>query len=376
MEFMGQGGFVWWFGVVEDVDDPLKLGRVRVRIFGYNPENKKSLPTADLPWAHPLQDITSASISGIGRTPTGIVAGSHVFGFFRDGLNAQQPVVMFSVGGIPQEIADKKKGFNDPSGKYPTQEYIDAKHSDLNFLATGEKTDKTVIETRKKGKKKDVSVALDSQDKEKWTEPDSPYKPKYPKNKVFATESGMVEEWDDTPGKERHHTYHPSGSFEEVANGWEKDPNGTRVHNVKGNNYEIVAGDDFIHIKGSARITIDGSSKIYIGAGEDKGDLNIQVDRDVNFYVTGNVRGTVEGNVDWKVKGNYREIIEGDKYSLVTGNSVTETDKNFVFKANGDGVFKTAGGSDLHLSGSSKAIKLNSPRATNSDPKAFRGDRL
>ena len=30
------GEFVWWQGVVEDRDDPLKLGRCRVRIVGYH----------------------------------------------------------------------------------------------------------------------------------------------------------------------------------------------------------------------------------------------------------------------------------------------------------------------------------------------------
>ena len=373
MNIMGQDGFVWWFGVVEDTDDPLKLGRVRVRIFGYHPENKKALSTADLPWSHPLQDITSASISGVGRSPTGLVSGSHVFGFFRDGLNAQQPVVMFSVGGIPDEIANKKFGFNDPSGTYPTKEYVDKKHSDVNFLATGENTDKTVIEDRKKNKKKDVSVALDSNGAEKWTEPESPYKPKYPKNKVFATESGMVEEWDDTKDKERHHTYHPSGSFEEVANGWEKDPKGTRVHKVMGNNYEILAGDDFVHIKGTARITVDGSAKIYIGAGEDSGDLNIQVDRDVNLFVTGNVRGTVEKNVDLTVKKKYRETIEDSRYFKVNGDFVVEADGNIVLKSGKNAVVKTAKNSDVFLSGEAPSIKLNSPRG-GSDPTVPDGD--
>ena len=32
--FMGLGGFLWFFGVVEDRQDPLKVGRLRVRIVG------------------------------------------------------------------------------------------------------------------------------------------------------------------------------------------------------------------------------------------------------------------------------------------------------------------------------------------------------
>ena len=44
------GDFVWWQGVVEDRNDPLKLGRCRVRILGYHTDNKQDIPTATLPW--------------------------------------------------------------------------------------------------------------------------------------------------------------------------------------------------------------------------------------------------------------------------------------------------------------------------------------
>jgi hypothetical protein len=56
--FLGHDGFIWWIGVVEDIDDPLTLGRCKVRCFGYHPAIKENaVPTEDLPWAlaiHPL----------------------------------------------------------------------------------------------------------------------------------------------------------------------------------------------------------------------------------------------------------------------------------------------------------------------------------
>ena len=74
--FLGQDGFIWFVGVVEDRADPTFTGRVRVRCLGYHTENKIDLPTTDLPWAMPMLPITSSGISGIGQTPLGLVEGS------------------------------------------------------------------------------------------------------------------------------------------------------------------------------------------------------------------------------------------------------------------------------------------------------------
>ena len=49
--FMGLDGFVWFTGVVEDRNDPDKLGRVRVRCLGFHTEDLLDIPTKDLPWA-------------------------------------------------------------------------------------------------------------------------------------------------------------------------------------------------------------------------------------------------------------------------------------------------------------------------------------
>ena len=113
---MGKDNFIWWQGVVEDVDDPLFLGRCRVRVLGTHTEEKsdKGIKTEDLPWAYPIQPITSAAISGMGFSPSGVVPGTWVIGFFRDGENAQEPIMIGSIGGIPEKTADRETGFNDP----------------------------------------------------------------------------------------------------------------------------------------------------------------------------------------------------------------------------------------------------------------------
>lgn len=95
--FLGQDGFIWWIGVVEDVNDPLRLGRCRVRCFGYHPPKKDvAVPKDDLPWAI---SIHSPNTPNLYATPN---EGDWVVGFFLDGPNAQEPAIMGYIPGIPQ----------------------------------------------------------------------------------------------------------------------------------------------------------------------------------------------------------------------------------------------------------------------------------
>lgn len=115
VDYISKNQFVWWQGVVEDVHDPMKIGRVRVRVVGYHNPNKEDLPTNDLPWALPIMPITSASITGIGSSCTGLVPGSVVIGFFRDGQLAQQPIIFGSIPGAPLEgPPGSSYGYGDP----------------------------------------------------------------------------------------------------------------------------------------------------------------------------------------------------------------------------------------------------------------------
>lgn len=88
-------------GVVENRNDPHKLGRCQVRIVGLHTDDKTILPTDDLPWAYPMQPVTSAAISGIGTAPVGPVPGTWVVVMFRD-EDLQQPIMLGTVGGVPQ----------------------------------------------------------------------------------------------------------------------------------------------------------------------------------------------------------------------------------------------------------------------------------
>ena len=88
----------WFIGVIEDINDPLRLGRVRVRIRGVHTPQQDEIQTGDLPWAQTVIPTTEGGVSGIGRS-SNLQPGAEVFGFFLDGKASQIPLV---VGSIPK----------------------------------------------------------------------------------------------------------------------------------------------------------------------------------------------------------------------------------------------------------------------------------
>ena len=122
--FMGMDGFIWFTGVVEDRNDPSQLGRVRVRCVGYHTDDKERIPTADLPWAHVMHPVTDPSMNGMGNTPSFMVEGTWVVGFFMDAEDKQQPVIIGTLPGVPDESPNTSKGFYDPTGTYPKSDFL------------------------------------------------------------------------------------------------------------------------------------------------------------------------------------------------------------------------------------------------------------
>ena len=279
--FMGKDGFQWFVGVVEDRQDPQKLGRVRVRCLGYHTEIHEDLKTADLPWAHPMNPITSATVSGLGQTPLGPVEGTWVVGFFSDGADAQQPIIMGTLPGVPNQLPTKDgdKGFQDRlNANYP--KYID--ESDVNRLAVNAKDSTTAPGTtstetnphptltlRRADRDLAVGVAntdattvvddvVNADDGKNWDEPETTYNAVYPYNHVYETEGGHLREYDDTVGAKRIHERHSSGTGYEIAD------DGTKITRVKQDNYDIISADDYCHIQGTARHTIDGGLRVKV----------------------------------------------------------------------------------------------------------------
>jgi hypothetical protein len=332
--FLGFDQFVWFQGVVEDRIDPLKLGRLRVRILGLHTENKNKIPTNELPWAYPITPITNSAMNGIGDTPMGPVEGTWVVGFFRDGENCQEPVVFGTMVGIPQKRPNPAIGFSDPFDFYPEDEYL--KESDVNRLARNEKIIDTVIQQRKDKLVRNIPVALEGvsengdarqeSDDTSWSEPTPIYDAKYPFNRVFQSESGHIKEWDDTKGKTRIHEYHQLGTFYEI---YEVDEEGEKKANkltkVNGENYSIILGDDHVYISGSCNVTVDGRINIYAG-----NDINIEANEKANIVVKGDASVYCHKNLSMVVEKDMNLDVGGDLNISADNIRVTATNNYTV----------------------------------------------
>ena len=93
----------WGMGIVEDINDPLRAGRVRVRVYGLHDVSDAELPYIDLPWSQVMLPVTEAGISGVGTSPTGLVVGSMVYGVFLDGDDKQNFMVLGTVAGTSRQ---------------------------------------------------------------------------------------------------------------------------------------------------------------------------------------------------------------------------------------------------------------------------------
>lgn len=310
--------FIWWTGVVESRADPLFMNRVKVRCFGWHTEDTSKLPTADLPWAHVVLPTTASGNSGIGETVHGLVEGSWVFGFFKDGKAAQDPVVLGAIVGVNQGEADITKGFYDPTGTYPRSgtdgvgdDYT--QETDVNKLARG--TGNTIVAAREAIRRAlFTDIASGSEYAATFDEPENTSNPVYPLNKVKETESGHLFETDDTPGAERIVTYHKAGTYDEVQ------ASGTKVVRVVGNSYQLTAGSNYIYVKGDVNMQVDGNMSQSIGK-----NYNLEVGGNWNIKVGGNEVETVEGNIFSSAGDSISSTATTGSYNLTSAKDTVVT---------------------------------------------------
>ena len=359
---------ITFYGIVEDRNDPLMVGRVRVRIHGIHTDEKILISTPDLPWCQVILPTTSAGLSGMG-TGHGLVEGSTVFGYFRDQAK-QDPIVLGVAAGIPQagykeDVTDAlltrsiEKGFNDPraltvdgykdtpEAPNPTQDSrrgwglttaMDTapkfpKELKINYDNTGSTieeleltedmlpyyplyTDDSDYSAYARGSVLDHKIKgdiLHPQTQQILSHlEDVDAAPVYPYNKVHQSESGHVFEIDDTLGKERINVHHRSGTFHEIH------ADGSEVTRIVNNNYTAILKDDKLYVAGNADLQV-GHGNVNITVNTGNVDMKV---------MKGNVTSEItEGNLKADILKGTTDVLSEGKITI-TGNNTTEIISN------------------------------------------------
>lgn len=203
-------------GRVVDVNDPLQMGRVRVRVSPMFTD----LPVADIPWAIPAWPLGSAGLdAGHVNVPP---AGTPVWVFFDAG--DQHHPNYWAVAGAAKD-----------NGKTP-----------LTPEESRQKSGKAWA-SKLKALVKNIAKAKGGA----WSEPEprDPAKSKYPLNRVYKTPGGMLVEIDDTPGARRINLYHAADSWLEF------DETGTTILHTAGDAVRVTLKDERVFVKENFDLT-------------------------------------------------------------------------------------------------------------------------
>jgi hypothetical protein len=489
---VGKEGFIWWVGVVEDRQDPLFLGRVRVRIVGEHTENKQEIPTEHLPWASYVVHHDD------GNNVSGLKEGDWVVGFHMDGLEGQKPCIMGKLHGIPEDqapldIGGDDVGFYDPTpddllecgsvprppemcpvqpltpeeilglnedasqdeeeeedtaikpGRFGDPAKLPGTNSAFGVLAADEaerkKENQNLPEEEQKpykfdldldGKFSEVDADLLNWDANRnreldpaeqraketlnfgrfvgyfpvgvagaalsryplsnrlnestvsrlarneeelqhpivelkkgdlasaetashinpgfgtseaslgtpFEEPETPYDAKYPHNKVYESESGHAIEIDDTPGKERLHRYHRSGTFEEIH------PIGTRVSKIVDDNFQLITKNHYHHTLESTNITADTDIREKALA-----SFTMQSGTAMNMEVGGKLNQSIGEDKNVIIKGDGWTFIAGEKTLYIDKATKVFIKDKLSVKAEGDIAFESGGNMMIKAAG-------------------------
>ena len=173
-----------------------------------------------------------------------------------------------------------------------------------------------------------------------FKEPVSSYKGEYPYVHTMETESGHIQEFDDTPGQERYRLVHPTGTYEEVS------PSGRRTRKTVDNLYDITNADGNFLVAGDKKTNVGGSEIYY-----NMDNRLHQIDGSNTIFVRGDETKTVEGNGTILVKGNVTIVVEGNADITVKGDATTLVEGNQTNTVNGNLSWKVAGTVDWDVGG-------------------------
>lgn len=252
---------------------------------------------------------------------------------------------------------DTQNGFGDPRGQYPKQSL--GGKPDTNPLAVGINSPHIQNNPTSQGANQEslssgaspaAKNALRKRDIPKagrnggsWSQPKTAYAAQYPFNKVTASESGHVQEIDDTPGAERIHTAHKSGSFNEIG------PDGTQVTRVVGDGYTIIDNNGYILIEGRANVHVAGECNVMIMGDANltmNGKVNMDVHNDFNLNVAGHFGLSVGGGIFIRNDGVFSHDNKGDMQIHGAGNFNSTIDGTQNLTASG---YRVTSKGDYHV---------------------------
>lgn len=217
--------------------DDAQTGRLLVReILGHS----NQVNSEDLLPAYIMMPTTSAGVSGIGLSPTGLLKGSRVMCMKL--TNQPSAYILGVLNYAPEDnhsVSSYARGQGEPEIK--TQNRINSESG-------------------------------------KVIEPASKYKARYPYNSTTTTRSGHLLEFDDTPGSERIQIFHKSGSYIEIL------PDGTIVTKSVKDHIQLAFGNISIFNQGDEK----GGKDIEITSNQ--GQIIITAEKDVSVFANqGNV---------------------------------------------------------------------------------------
>lgn len=173
-----------------------------------------------------------------------------------------------------------------------------------------------------------------------FKEPESSYNGQYPYVHTMETESGHIQEFDDTPGYERYRIVHPTGTYEEVA------PDGRRTRKTVGDLYDITNADGNILISGDKKVNVGGDETYYNMANK-----TTQIDGSNTLFIRGDETKTIEGDGTLYVKGNIKIVVDGNADILVKGDAKTQVEGNHDYTVNGNVTWSVRGNVSMSVTG-------------------------